>query len=105
MFEFETKNYFFHYNTLDIDYEIPDNTKIPVSKETINRIVALMRRCKFLVGLVKEPSCKKGYHIRYYCSIKCDKCRMVFDDAIRFNADVTRKKEFTNIMFDKKGGF
>jgi hypothetical protein len=106
MFEFDVINYNNYYSTLDVDF---DNVVNPVdltcTKEKKNRIKYKMMQCKYLLGCEITPSNKKGYHFRYYCLIKCDICRLVFDDEIRFNADLTRKKEFTNIIFDKKKGY
>jgi hypothetical protein len=104
-FIFDAKNYYNFYNTLDIDYELLPEISESCSKEKIKRIFNKISTCKFLKDIKQEPSNKKGYHIRLYCSISCYKCRMVFDDDIRFNADSARRKEFTNIIFDQKKGY
>jgi hypothetical protein len=106
MFEFDV-NYYLHgfYNTLDLDFdEIPD-INLSCSKDKVEKIISKMKKCSNLLDVKKEFSDKKGYHLRFYCSEYCDKCRFVFDDTIRYNADSTRKKEFTNIMFDTKKGY
>ena len=105
MYEFDAIYYFHNYSSLDIDYETLPETSTSCSKEKINNIVAKIQRCPNLSELVKEDSNKKGYHIRLYCKVPCDKCRLVFDDIIRFSADTTRKKPFTNIIFDTKKGY
>jgi hypothetical protein len=105
MFEFDVLHYFEYYNTLDIDYEILPETSIPCTKEKIEKIYTKIKVCSGCSGIVKEDSNKKGYHLRFYCKYKCEKCRLVFDDEIRFSADLTRKKEFTNIIFDTKKGY
>lgn len=109
MFEFDVLNYFSHYNTLDIDfetsYELLEDIHFSCSKEKIERLMYKIKKCKNNIDAKKEDSNKKGYHIRLYCKHKCDKCRLVFDDYIRFNADQTRRKEFTNIIFDTKRGY
>lgn len=106
MYEFDVQYYFAqNYSTIDLDYEITKETGLTCTKDKVDNIVTKIKQCKFLLGIEKTPSCKKGYHLRFYCSKPCDKCRMVFDDSIRFNADATRKKEFTNIIFDTKRGY
>lgn len=106
MFEFDVAFYLKgFYNTLDIDFDMIPDINLPCSKEHINRIFFKIQKCPNLLGIRLEDSAKKGYHLRFYCKINCHKCRMVYDDYIRFNADTTRKKEFTNIMFDTKRGY
>jgi hypothetical protein len=105
MFEFDTLMYFEYYNTLDIDFDdIPDINK-SCSFDRLNEILIKIIKCKNLVGIIRQPSNKKGYHLRFYCHIECDRCRLVFDDFIRRDADTQRKKEFTNIIFDQKKGY
>jgi hypothetical protein len=105
MFEFDVLNYFQHYNTLDIDYEILPEISPSCSNDKINMIMLKIKKCPNLIAIRKEPSNKKGYHLRFYCKIDCLICRMVFDDDVRFNADMTRNKQFTNIIFDTKKGY
>jgi DNA-binding Lrp family transcriptional regulator len=106
MFEFDVLFYnYFCYNTLDVDWDIIPDINLSCSKEHIDNIIAKIQKCPNLAGLVKEDSNKKGYHLRFYCKKECDLCRLVFDDYIRYDADRTRKKEFTNIMFDSKKGY
>jgi hypothetical protein len=105
MYEFDILNYFGFYNSLDIDWDIIPDINLPCSTHKIIVIVKKIRRCPNLMGIRIEDSNKKGYHLRFYCKVECDKCRMVFDDDIRFNADNGRKKEFTNIIFDTKKGY
>jgi|GEM_PF-5834255 hypothetical protein len=105
MFEFDVLHYLDYYNTLDIDFDTIPDINLSCSKEKINNIFLKIINCSNCCGIVKEDSNKKGYHLRFYCKIKCDKCRLVFDDYIRFDADLTRKKEFTNIIFDTKKGY
>jgi hypothetical protein len=105
MFEFDVLHYNDFYNTLDIDWDNIPDINLSCSKEKIKRIICKIARCPNLLELVKENSNKKGYHLRFYCKIECDKCRLVFDDYIRYDADRTRKKPFTNIIFDTKKGY
>jgi hypothetical protein len=105
MYEFDAKNYFHNYTTLDIDWDIIPDINLGCSNEHVENIISKIKQCPNLVELIKEDSNKKGYHVRLYCNVKCDKCRMVFDDYIRFDADSKRKKEFTNIIFDTKKGY
>lgn len=105
MFEFDTIHYFEYYNTLDVDFDFIPDINLSCSKEKITNVFLKIINCKDCSGVVKEDSNKKGYHLRFYCKIQCDKCRLVFDDYIRFDADSKRKKEFTNIIFDTKKGY
>jgi hypothetical protein len=105
MYEFDTLNYFGFYNSLDIDWDTIPDINLSCSNEKINNIFLKIKRCPNLLGIIKEDSNKKGYHLRFYCKVECDKCRLVFDDYIRFDADSKRKKEFTNIIFDTKRGY
>jgi hypothetical protein len=106
MFEFDAElSRIGFYNTLDIDWDNIPDINLPCSKDKINNIIDKIKSCKQLLGLVMEDSNKKGYHLRFYCNINCDMCRLVFDDYIRFDADSKRKKEFTNIIFDTKKGY
>jgi hypothetical protein len=105
MFEFDVLNYLNYYNTLDIDFdEIPD-INLSCSKKKIDKIFLKILKCPDCCGIIKEYSNKKGYHLRFYCRKECDICRLVFDDYIRFNADLTRNHVFTNIIFDTKRGY
>lgn len=105
MFEFDTLGYFLFYNTLDIDFDTVPDINLSCSKSKIDNIFLKIKKCPNLVLIKKEDSNKKGYHIRMYCKIKCEKCRLAFDDEIRFRIDATRRKEFTNIIFDTKSGY
>jgi len=107
MYEFDVTYYFAKmYNTIDIDYEYEKEQGLTCTTDKINRIITKIQKCPHLISEIEKTfSCKKGYHLRFYCSISCDKCRMVFDDSIRYSADTTRKKEYTNIMFDTKRGY
>jgi hypothetical protein len=106
MFEFDVKlSRIGFYNTLDIDWDNIPDINLSCSKDKINNIILKIKKCPDLLGIKKEYSNKKGYHLRFYCKIKCDICRLVFDDYIRFNADLTRNHVFTNIIFDTKRGY
>jgi hypothetical protein len=105
MFEFEVLNYLNYYSTLDLDFESVTPHDLACTKEKVNKIIWKIIQCQDVIGIMKEPSNKKGYHLKIFCRIKCDKCRLVFDDIIRFGADLERKTEFTNIIFDKKKGY
>jgi hypothetical protein len=106
MFEFDVElSRIGFYNTLDIDWDNIPDINLSCSKEKIDNIILKIKKCPNLLGIKKEYSNKKGYHLRFYCKVKCDICRFVFDDDIRYSADSKRKKEFTNIIFDTKKGY
>lgn len=77
------------YNTLDLD---------TTDKEIINRILHKILTCDSLIKLNYEPSKRKGYHFRLWCVKKCDRCRLVFDDAVRFQYDLMRNFESRDVL-------
>lgn len=107
MYEFDTIHYFAKtYNTLDLDFELNQQIGLSCTKDKLNCIVTKIQKCPNLINDVKvTEGNKKGYHLRFYCSISCDKCRIVFDDFIRYSIDQTRKEPFRNIIFDTKTGY
>lgn len=78
--------------TLDIDTN---------NKEFIQHIEKKILSCKNLISVKKNPSMFKGYHIKLKCKVKCDVCRLVFDDDKRFTFDQFRPDWAQNILFDK----
>jgi hypothetical protein len=105
MFEIETLNYLKYYSTLDLDFESVAPNDLACTKEKVNKIIWKIIQCQNMIGLIREPSNKKGVHLKIFCKIKCDICRFVFDDDIRYSADSKRNKEFINIIFDTKKGY
>lgn len=79
--------------TLDIDTN---------NKDFITRILEKINKCKNLKYSYTRPSSCKGVHIILFCFIKCDICRMCYDDARRFAYDQNRPEWAKNILFDKK---
>lgn len=77
------------YNTLDID---------TTEKEFINRLIYKISSCQFLYKLTFESSKRKGFHFRLWCAKKCDLCRLVFDDQIRYQYDLMRNFESRNVL-------
>ena len=81
------------YNTIDVD---------TTNKEFVRNIVSkiLLRNNRFhcLSEIKITPSSLKGYHIQLYCKKKCDLCRMVFDDDIRYFYDQYRESESQNVL-------
>jgi len=80
-------------NTLDIDNN---------DKYLIKKMIQKIRRCKNLVKVKIKPSELKGIHIILFCSIKCDICRLVYDDYRRLAYDENRPEHAKNILFDIK---
>jgi hypothetical protein len=81
------------YNTIDLDL---------VTKEELEIIIEKIRSNDCCLTLQCKPSFSKGHHISMICSKKCDKCRLVFDDAKRFEMDSNRDLKYQNTLFDKK---
>jgi len=81
------------YTTVDLDncnYE---------QMERIRQKIMSMKCCE---GVFKKPSARKGYHLLVWCKVKCDLCRMVFDDQKRFEQDLKRPEKWRNVLFDEK---
>lgn len=85
----------FYKSTLDIDTN--DKEKIAYIEHKI------VFECPFngLFHLHKKPSATKGYHFILKCFIKCDVCRIVFDDFRRFAYDQNRPENARDILFDR----
>ena len=78
--------------TLDIDTN---------NKKFIKRLKDKITLCKnFEYFEIKLSKCK-GFHVILFCYIKCDICRMVYDDSKRFYYDSYRPEWARNILFDK----
>lgn len=93
------------YNTIDLDL----NSKFlflnlgyvePI--EFYIMILNKISKCKCGKILKVSPSDNKGLHIRLICEKDCDICRLVFDHQKRYVADLTRREQFSNLMFDVK---
>lgn len=89
---------FKYINTLDIDHYHP-------AYNNINHILQKIKRLDCCVALMyRLSSSLNGYHIKIYCKhFNCDKCRLVFDDQIRFTADLTNREWYErNVLFNVK---
>jgi hypothetical protein len=94
-------NYF--YNTLDLDWEIPRrNEGLSCSRELADRILNKIVKCKYCVVASKELSNLKGYHIKFYCTRKCDICKLQFDDQKRYIKSLTQPEICKDIIWDIK---
>jgi hypothetical protein len=96
-----------YYNSLDLDYQIPfDSIKLSCTKKLANSIALKIAKCKYSIE-IQEPkhSNYKGFHIEFYCTKKCDLCRLVFDDIQRFEMDKNRPIQCTNLIWDSKHGY
>ena len=78
-------------STLDIDYN---------DKEKIKRIEEKILKCDNIVHIHKKLSAQKGFHFILKCGIKCNICRIVYDDVRRFMYDQHRPEYAQNILFD-----
>lgn len=81
------------YNTIDIDTTDKEFLFIVLSK-----IIRRNNRFSCLAKIEVTPSSLKGYHIKLYCKKKCDLCRLVFDDDIRYFYDQYREPESQNVL-------
>lgn len=81
------------YNTLDIDTN---------KKDVIERIIDKIMKCPFIEEIKLLPSLQKGFHIKLWCKRKCEICRIVYDDALRYHYDQERPNFSQNVLFDSK---
>ncbi|HEY0089118.1 MAG TPA: hypothetical protein VGB37_09750 [Candidatus Lokiarchaeia archaeon] len=80
-------------STLDID---------STDKELLRSIFLKIAQCNYLIDIETKPSDSKGYHFILRCFIKCDICRLCYDDFKRFAFDQKRPEWARNILFDVK---
>lgn len=96
----------YYFNSIDLDFEIPrQNEMLSCSNELAEKILNKIVKCKYCVVASKNLSNYKGYHIEFYCTKKCDLCRMQFDDIRRYEMDLVRLETCTNLIFDIKHGY
>lgn len=75
------------------------------SYQKLNRILQkIKQKCSKLKGFeVALSSSLNGYHVLLYCDTKCNICRLVYDDDLRFMRDIiNRTREEQNVLFDVK---
>lgn len=93
------------YNTLDLDLNtrfLTLNFGFVEPKDFFMKVIYKVSQCKHGEIIYVSPSNSKGVHVKIICDKECDICRLVFDHQKRFIADMTRRKHFSNIMFDDK---
>jgi len=96
----------YYFNSLDLDWEIPqEDVCLSCSKELSEKILNKIVKCKYCVIASKSLSNYKGYHIEFYCSKKCDLCRLQFDDVRRYTMDLKRKKGCRQLIWSTKHGY
>jgi DNA-binding Lrp family transcriptional regulator len=81
-------------NTLDLDFN---------DKEKMRIIIEKIRRCKYAKAVyMRESASTNGFHIKIYCSIVCDICRIVFDDPRRMFFENVNEGKRRNCLWDEK---
>ena len=96
----------YYFSSLDLDWQIPQqDISLSCSKELAEKIINKIVKCKYCVIASKSLSNYKGYHIEFYCTKKCDLCRLQFDDIRRYEEDLNRLEVFRNLIFDVKRGY
>lgn len=88
--------------TLDIDFMSKYSKLRPTSNLEVEKMINKILLCDFCIKINKYPSSFKGIHLEIFCDIKCDVCRMCYDDDRRFAYDQNRPEECRNILFEKK---
>lgn len=82
------------YNTIDIDY--PLNTF-----HFLIRVFNKINGCKHLSSIFVSESLN-GFHIRLYCKIECEICRLIYDDQKRYAYDQFRPLDSQNVLWNRK---
>jgi hypothetical protein len=96
----------YYFSSLDLDFEIGhQNETLTCSKELADKIALKIAKCKYSVIISVKLGNFKGYHIEFYCTKKCDLCRLQFDDIRRYEMDLQRPKICRNLIWDEKHGF
>jgi hypothetical protein len=96
----------YYYNSIDLDYDVPNfELGLTCSKELADKILNKIVKCNFCVVASKSLSNLKGFHIEFYCTKKCDRCRLQFDDFRRFYMDEDRPKDCKNLIWNSKKGY
>ena len=96
----------YYYNSIDLDYEIPlEDINLSCSKELSDKILNKIVKCKYCVIASKSNGNYKGYHIEFYCTKKCDLCRLQFDDIRRYEMDLVRLNVCTQLIWNSKHGY
>ena len=96
----------YYFSSLDLDWQIPQqDISLTCSKELAYKIAQKISKCKYSVIISVKLGNYKGYHIEFYCTKKCDLCRMQFDDIRRYEEDCRRLEPFRDLIFDVKHGY
>lgn len=84
-----------HINTVDLDHS---------AKAVLFLILNEIKKCKFSEKIEwRESPSRRGFHIKFICKKNCCKCRKLYDDQLRINADLTNRKEYErNVLWDVK---
>jgi len=79
-------------NIQTIDIDNPD-------MEFLKKILQKIARCRHCLKLQYRISTSLShYHIRILCAKKCDLCRFVFDDSMRYSYDYERPERRKGIL-------
>jgi len=96
----------YYFNSIDLDYDVPNfELGLTCSKESVNKILNKIVRCKYCVVASKSLSSFKGWRIEMYCTKDCDLCRFQFDDIRRYKMDLERPKDCRQLLWSSKHGF
>jgi hypothetical protein len=89
-----SRNSFKTINTIDLDF---------CDEERCHNIVFRILSMGCCMGVKRNYSSFKGYHLRVFCrKDRCDLCRMVFDDQKRYAEDQKRPYCSRNVLFTRK---
>lgn len=82
-------------NTIDIDHS---------AKAVLFLVIKEIKKCKYISDIKwRYSASQRGFHIKFWCSKNCCKCRKLYDDEMRIKADLTNREERErNILWDKK---
>lgn len=82
-------------NTIDIDHS---------AEAVLFLVLNEINKCRFVRDIEwRQSPSKRGFHIKFFCDKRCCKCRKLYDDQMRINADITKRKPYErDILWDKK---
>ena len=81
-----------------------DGYRLRGMHKTVDEVIQRILKCPHIEEVwIRESASMDGYHVKIWCSIDCELCRLAFDDPIRFTADYTNREPHNrNVLFTIK---
>lgn len=81
-----------YFQTIDLDF---------CNKSKLERIVYKIINMPCCIEMEVRPTWR-GYHLIIYCTRRCDVCRLLYDDFMRYAYDLYRPPHLRNILWTAK---